>query len=86
MKKNRYNFPRHATNSNNPIYKKYVEDMYFSDDYDGPISVSDTERTPQWKKNGRLDIYHEPDDNTDYHEDPYTVAQKFMDRSQFTHG
>lgn len=86
MKKNKYNFPRRATNSNNSEYNRYVEDMYFSDDYSGPLEPEDTEQTPCWKRNGIKDIYHEPYDNTDYHEDPYTVAQKFMDRRFFTHG
>ena len=86
MKKNKYNFPRYATNSNNPIYNRYVEDMYFEDDYRGPLCPQESEQTPHWKKNGRIDVYHEPYDNTDYHEDPYTVAQKYMDRRQFTNG
>ena len=86
MKKNKYNFPRRATNSNNTQYNQYVEDMYFLQEYNGPLTVPDTERTPRWKKNGRLDIYHEPDDNTDYHQDPYTVAQHFIDRTEMPHG
>ncbi len=86
MKKNKYNFPRHATNSNNAEYNGFVEAMYFDEDYSMSPYPPDTEQTPQWKKNGRLDIYHDPYDNTDYHEDPYTVAQKFVDRRQMPHG
>lgn len=86
MKKNKYNFPRRATNSNNEEYNQYVEDMYFLEEYNGPLTVSDAERTPEWKKNGRTDIWHEPDDNTDYHEDPYTVAQHYIDRTQMPLG
>lgn len=86
MKKNKYNFPRRATNSNNTLYNQFVEDMYFENEYDGPFSVPDTERNPKWKENHRLDVYHESDDNTDYYQDPATVAQHFMDRTQMPHG
>ena len=86
MNKNRYNFPEKARNSNNMQYDRYVEDMYYTEDYAGPADVSEEERTPRWKKNGRLDIFHEPDDNTDWHQDPYTVAQHYIDRTRRPHG
>ena len=50
MKKNKYNFPRRATNSNNTEYNRYVEDMYFADEYAGPLDPEDTEQTPRWKR------------------------------------
>ncbi|MBQ8605052.1 MAG: hypothetical protein IJ410_09460 [Oscillospiraceae bacterium] len=86
MKKNKYNFPKHATNSNNEIYNQFVEDMYYDENFDGPLTVDDNERPPKWKKNGKLDIYHAHYDNTDPHMDPYTVAQHYIDRTQRPHG
>lgn len=86
MKKNKYNFPKHATNNNNQIYRQFVEDVYYDDTFDGPVHVDDSERTPQWKKNNRLDIFHTEYDNTDMHVDPYTVAQHYIDRTSRPHG
>jgi len=86
MKKNRYNFPRRATNSNNTEYNQYVEDMYFDN-----ILPEDSKKDPQmktsdWKKNGRIDIYHQRHDSTDPHDDPYTVAEHYYERTTMTHG
>ena len=86
MKKNRYNFPQHATNSNNNIYNRYVENMFYTDEYDGPFTPDDSEKTPKWKKNGRYDIYHSPYDNTDMHQDRRTVAQHYIDRTARPNG
>ena len=86
MKKNRYKIPGYAANTNNKEYNRYVEDMYFENRDGLTPPPPDTEQTPRWKRNGRLDIYHDPYDNTDYHEDPYTVAQKFIDRTRMPHG
>ena len=86
MKKNKYNFPRRATNSNNPVYNQYVEDVYFSEDYNGKFQPDEKENTPRWKNNGRMDIFHTPYDNTDCHDDPYTVAQHYIDRTRRPHG
>ena len=86
MKKNKYNLPRHATNSNNTIYNQYVEDMFYADDYNGNPAGDEGEHTPRWKKNGRHDIYHTPYDNTDMHQDAATVAQHYIDRTSRPHG
>ena len=86
MKKNRYNFPRSATNSNNTMYNRYVENVYYSDEYNGTFHPDESERTPRWKKNGRYDLYHESGDNTDMHQDAHTVAQHYIDRTSRTHG
>ena len=39
MKKNSYNFPRRASNSNNTMYNQYVEDMYFEEDTTGTLET-----------------------------------------------
>lgn len=80
MKKNKYNFPKVATNSDNSIYNRYVEDKYF----ENTKSNVKNKNSENWKHNKRLDYYHLPlDDNDDFEEDPYTVAQNFIDRTQF---
>ncbi|MBR5521534.1 MAG: hypothetical protein IKU54_06005 [Oscillospiraceae bacterium] len=81
MNKNKYNFPRKAANSNNRIYNRYVENMYYEDEYEHPRKGDVHENTPQWKKNGRIDVYHSEEDNTDPHQSPYTVAQHYIDRT-----
>ncbi len=87
MKKKNYSFPRRELYGNNHLYNRYVEAEYFNDDTDRLTPPPpDTEQTPRWKNNNRLDIFHTPYDNTDYHEDPYTVAQKFIDRTEMPHG
>ena len=86
MKKNKYNFPQRATNSNNPIYNQYVEDMYYENEYHGPKEPDMRENTPKWKRNGRIDLFHEQDDNTDPHQDPYTVAEHYYERKTMPHG
>ena len=37
-------------------------------------------------KNGRIDIYHQRHDSTDPHDDPYTVAEHYYERTTMTHG
>lgn len=86
MKKNRYNFPRHAVNSNNTQYNQYVEDMYFADTMPENIVKNPQMKTSGWKKNGITDIYHEKNDSTDPHDDPYTVAEHYYERTTMTHG
>lgn len=86
MKKNRYNFPRRATNSNNVEYNQYVEDMYFVDTLPENSKKEPQMKTSDWKKNGRIDIYHEKDDSTDPHDDPYTVAEHYYERTTMPHG
>ena len=78
MKKNDYNFPRRATNSNNTQYNQYVEDMYFENSYEPPKGKK---AVADWRKNGRIDIYHDELDQGQIWEDPYTVAQHFYDRT-----
>jgi len=86
MKKNRYNFPKKATNSNNTEYNQYVEDMYYAD-YVPPHTKTDPEmKKSGWKKNGIIDVYHESHDSTDPHDDPYTVAEHYYERTTMTHG
>lgn len=84
MKKNKYNFPRRATNSNNTQYNQYVEDMYFANEYKPEETNHKT--TAQWRNNGRIDMYHDEIDDGQISQDPYTVAQHFYDRTTMPHG
>ena len=84
MKKNNYNFPRRATNSNNPQYNQYVEDMYFDGDY--PHPQPKRTRGDNWRKNGITDMYHDELDDGSIYQDPYTVAQHFYDRTTMPYG
>ena len=86
MKKNKYNFPRRATNSNNTVYNQYVEDMYFEGDYTQPEEVESKKIVADWRKNGRIDLYHDEIDGNGVYQDPYTVAQHFYDRTSMPHG
>ena len=86
MKKNRYNFPRRATNSNNPVYNQYVEDVYFSDHMPNEITESCGRKNVAWKNNGRTDVYHDELDDITIHQDPETVAQHYYERTTMPHG
>ena len=83
MKKNKYNFPRYASNSNNSIYNQFVNDMYYDEVDEKDIDRKRHKNNEKWTKNGRIDIYHQNKDDEIFEEDPYTVAQKFIDRTQF---
>ena len=82
--KNKYNFPQHATNSNNNEYNEYVEDLFFETEKYGyePKNVK-SDKNRKHLCNGRIDIYHNQSDSENFQEDPYTVAQKFINRTQF---
>ena len=84
--KNKYNFPRHATNSNNPVYNQYVEDVYFEEDYVQPKETQNKKIVADWRKNGRIDLYHDETDGNGVYQDPYTVAQHFYDRTTMPYG
>lgn len=85
-KKNRYNYPRYATNSNNTEYNQYVEDMYFAEVVPEYATEDPQMRKSGWKENGRIDIFHERHDSTDPHDDPFSVAEHFFERTTMTHG
>ena len=86
MKKNRYNFPHHATNSNNSQYNRFVEEMYYEDNYTKPAETVNGKKVAPWRKNGRVDLYHDETDGNGVYQDPYTVAQHFYDRTTMPHG
>lgn len=83
MKKNKYNFPRYASNSNNSIYNQFVNDMYYNEVDEKDRYNEKNKNNENWTKNGRIDLYHQAKDDDVFEEDPYTVAQKFIDRTQF---
>lgn len=83
MKKNKYNFPRYASNSNNSIYNQFVNDFYYEDINSKHTDNKKEKNNENWTKNGRIDLYHQNKDGDVFEEDPYTVAQKFIDRTQF---
>ena len=85
MKKNSYNFPRRATNSNNTQYNQFVEDMYFENSYN-PSQPHNKKAVADWRKNGRVDLYHDEIDGDEIYQDPYTVAQHFYDRTTMPYG
>lgn len=86
MKKNRYNFPRRATNSNNTEYSQFVEDMYFEGNHTPPKEVENRKKVAHWRKNGIPDYYHDETDGNGVYQDPYTVAQHYYDRTTMPHG
>ena len=85
MKKNKYNFPQRATNSNNTQYNQYVEDMYFENEY-LPKPTTNKKVTADWRNNGRIDVYHDEIDDGEINQDPYTVAQHYYDRTTMPYG
>ena len=85
MKKNKYNFPRYATNSNNTQYNRWVEEEYFRDEPQQPVRGDEANRKERRKpEEGHL--YFDPMASDDYQEDPYTVAQHFEDRTERPNG
>ena len=66
MKKNRYNFPQQTSN--------YMEDGFNVEEYPQAKRKS-------WRNNGITDIYHDEIADGQIHQDPYTVAQHFYDRT-----
>ncbi len=83
MKKDKPNIPHHYGYSDNKLYNRYLNDVVMED------WISENPRDydrGKWKNNNRRDIFHDPLDGLGYYEDPYTVAQKYLDRRQFPHG
>ena len=89
--KDKYNFPKHAHNSNNHLYNQWVEAQFyngfycggdeFCSDWDGISPVPE-----EFDTNYKTDEYRQPKDGNGFQEDAYTVAQKFIDRTQFPLG
>lgn len=67
------------------MYNRYVEDLYNCDYYGGPnCGVNECDlHDDKYRKNKKIDEYHQPKDGETYTQDPYTVAQNFLDRTQF---
>ena len=82
--KNKYHFPREAHNSNNNEYNRYVEDLFNeTEKYGYKKKKVKPVRQENWTHNGNVDVYHLPKDEEVFQEDPYTVAQKFINRTEF---
>ena len=60
--------------------------MYFADTFPEESKRTPHAKTAQWKKNGRIDIFHERHDGTDPDDDPYSVAEHYYERTTMPYG
>lgn len=82
--KNRYHSPLSPAENNNRIYTDYISGLdsrdYVPDSFRDENSILTAKKR---RKTNKKDIYHLPGEGEDYQQDAYTVAQNFLDRSQF---
>lgn len=75
-------------NSDNQLYNQWVENNYVNgsycghDDFYGDWKTVDN-AIKREIGNDRSDEYRQPKDGDHFYQDPHTVAQNFIDRTQF---